>query len=409
MVIANISVSFVSPVIVFASSGLMVFLICFSLGLGLRMSKRYKVTHLSSVHPRYDTRIFVKICSSLANAGYDVSLIVADGRGEEIKNGVRILDVGEKGRGRLARITKTVKKLFLEARKQNSNIYHFHDPELIPLGILLKLLGHKVVYDVHEDVPRQVMSKHWIPAFLRAPVAWGVILFEWLAAKILDGIVAATPTIVVRFPYGKSILVQNFPIIAEFSVSCPLPYCERLNGFVYVGVIEDIRGAREMVRAMGWLQDLPAVKLEMAGVFSPAALGDELRSCSAWPLVNYHGHLGRDRVVSLLAGARAGLVVLHPTRNYPEAYPVKMFEYMAAGLPVIASDFPLWRKIIHDAECGLLVDPMNHKEIADAMRWIVEHPIEAELMGERGRAAIKKYNWENEEKKLLSFYGELAS
>jgi glycosyltransferase involved in cell wall biosynthesis len=177
-----------------------------------------------------------------------------------------------------------------------------------------------------------------------------------------------------------------------------------------VGGIVNIRGAKEMVIALEYLRDISGLKLEMAGEFSPDGFDNELRVLLAWSLVNYHGHIGRSEVANLLGGVRAGLVVLHPVINYIDALPVKMFEYMAAGLPVIASDFPLWRQIIEGAQCGLLVDPMCPEAIADAMRWILVHPIEAEAMGRRGRKAVEeKYNWNHEADKLIDLYKKLLA
>lgn len=163
-----------------------------------------------------------------------------------------------------------------------------------------------------------------------------------------------------------------------------------------------------MVQAIGQLPDQSA-KLQLAGKFNPMSALENVKHLDGWSRVNFHGWANRGQVANILAQARAGLVVLHPTANYREAYPVKMFEYMAMGIPVIASDFPLWRRIVEDAECGLVVNPLNPDEIANAMQWLLDNPSEAEAMGDRGRKAVEaNYNWESESHKLIEFYRQLS-
>ncbi len=367
-----------------------------------------KVCHLTSVHPRYDTRIFIKQCVSLAGAGYDVTLIVSDGKGHEEKEGVKILDVCVGRFGRIGRMTRTVVAVYKKALNIDANIYHFHDPELIPIGLLLKAKGKKILYDVHEDYPRAILSRHWIPWIIRKPVSWLMSGVEWCSAKAFDAIVAATPKIAERFPAGKTVTIQNFPLANELLSPAPIPYVERPKSFAYVGVIATGRGAIEMIRAFECLNDITCERLELAGEFSPSRLEDTLRALPRWASVSYHGQVSRAQMAQILGKVRAGLVLFHPWPNHIEAQPNKMFEYMGAGLPVIASDFPLWRRIIDGVGCGLLVDPLNPKAIAEAMRRIVEQPAEAEAMGQKGRRAVERqYNWLVESKKMFSLYREL--
>lgn len=370
------------------------------------------LVQLSTLHPRNDIRIFIKQAKTLAEAlPHRVSYVVADGKGSEsISSKLAVHDLGRLKWGRAGRALLGSYRALCAIRADRVHCVHFHDPELIPLSLLLKLFGYKVIYDVHEDVPRSTMSRRWIPVIVRIPVALAMIALEWLAGKVFDAIVAATPTIAARFPRNKTVLVQNFPIKAELVAINPVPYQHRPHAFAYVGGIADIRGAKEMVMALEYLQNIPGLRLEMAGEFSPDSFGNELRALPAWSLVNYHRLIGRPEVANLLGNARSGLVLLHPIPNYIDAQPTKMFEYMAAGLPVIASDFPLWRQIIEGSQCGLLVDPLNPQAIADAMRWILEHPVEAEAMGQRGRKAVEEtYNWDHEGTKLIALYEKLLA
>ena len=247
---------------------------------------------------------------------------------------------------------KTSVQVLRRAHASGARIVHFHDPELIPIGLLLKLSGRRVVYDVHEDLPTQIKAKDWISPPLRRVVAGMARTAEWIGARAFDGIVAATPEIASNFPANKTVTVQNFPIIEEFAQEAVTPYSERGRKIAYVGGISQIRGALEMSQAMALVGERLDAVLELAGPVSSTDLLEALERSPAWSRVNYHGVLPRDAVAQLLGSARVGLVTLHPLQNYRVSFPVKMFEYMAAGLPVIASDFPLWRSIVEGASAG---------------------------------------------------------
>jgi glycosyltransferase involved in cell wall biosynthesis len=366
-----------------------------------------KVCILTSVHPLFDTRIFHKEAKSLARAGYDVTLIAQHDK-YEVLDGIRIVPLS-KPKNRIERMTREVRVAYRKALETDANIYHFHDPELIPLGLLLKIRGKKVIYDVHEDVPRQILSKYWIPLKLRSLISKAYNFAEKVAAWALNGIVAATPTIADRFQVHKTETVQNFPIMGELVKPKPVPYNKRPLDLAYIGGISDIRGAREMVQSIELLPKDLDIRLILAGKFSPLILEQELRLLPGWSRVKFLGWQSRLQIVNLLSSVCAGLVLLHPTPNYIDSQPVKLFEYMCAGIPVIASNFPLWREIIEGAGCGICIDPLNPEEIAGAIQFIIEHPAEAEQMGKNGRGAVEeKYNWGKEEKNLLKFYSRIA-
>lgn len=373
---------------------------------------RIKIAHLTSVHPRADTRIRVREVGSLAEAGPEpVVLFVQDGNGDAIEAGgkVRIIDTGPPPGARTARMTLGVWRMGRAVHRLRPQVVHFHDPELIPLGLVMKCLGYRVIYDVHEDLPRQVLTKYWIPAVARRPVAWAVSVLEWLAARIFDAIVPAEPKIAGRFPPRKTALVRNFPILDELVQPGAVPYDRRPPHFAYIGAIARIRGICEITEALNRCET-EAARLCLAGVFQPAGLKTEVEALPGWQQVEFFGWADRAQVADILGSVRAGLTILHPTPKYLDAYPTKMFEYMSAGLPVIVSDFPLWRRIVDDAGCGLPVDPLDPQAVAGAMQWILDHPDEAEAMGRRGREAVEKdYNWETEARKLVTLYNKLLS
>jgi len=358
-----------------------------------------KVCILTSVHPPFDTRIFHKQSKSLARAGYDVTLIAQHDK-DEIVDGIRIVPLS-KPKNRIERMTKTVWQTYRKALQVDADIYHFHDPELIPIGLLLKRHGKRVIYDVHEDVPRQNLSKSYIPAVFRRPISLMIGALEAFSARRFDGVVTATPFINRRFLElgANAINVNNYPIAPEL-YAAENRWEKKEKVVCYVGVIAGIRGIFEMVEAIGKTE----YRLLLAGNIK-ADIETKLEQIPGWRQVEALGFVDREGVRAAISRSMAGLVVLHPTINYIDALPVKMFEYMSAGIPVIASNFPLWREIVEGARCGICVDPLNPEEIAEAIQFIIEHPAEAEQMGKNGRRAVEeKYNWGMEEKKLLEFY-----
>ena len=367
-----------------------------------------RVCHLTSVHSAYDTRIFEKECRSLAAAGYDVHLIAPARQSGQVQ-GVTLSAVPP-ARNRFSRAFVTTARVWARALRLRARVYHIHDPELVPIGILARGLGKRVIYDVHEDLPADTLDKDYLPRWIRAVLARLVDVGQRLAARGFSAVVAATPAIARRFPAAPLVVVQNFPLPSEFAHAEGPPYASRPAAAAYVGVINEIRGAVEMVQAVGRLAPQRGVRFLLAGRFDTPAIEARLRALPEWRHVEYRGVLRRAEVVQTLAQARLGLVLFHPRPNHIESQPNKLFEYMAAGLPVVASHFPLWREIIEATRCGLVVDPLDPQAIAAAIHWLLEHPAEGAAMGARGRAAVHaRFNWGCEEATLLECYAQLCS
>lgn len=368
------------------------------------MGQKLRISHITSVHPRYDTRIFFKQCRSLSAAGYDVSFVVADGKGDEIKEGIQIYDVG-KSYGRLNRFFHTTHDVFTKAKALNSDIYHFHDPELMPFALKLKKLGKKVIFDSHEDVPKQTLSKLYLNKPIKLALAYLIMLYERFSSPQFDAIITATRSIqrkFIQFNY-QTVCINNFPILGELNSDNEINWNNKNKAVCYIGSIGVFRGIKEMVLALEYTKS--GTLFELAGEFSEDGIDVEVKSYKGWDSVSYLGHIDRLQLRHILSHCMAGLVIFHPIPNHIDAQPNKMFEYMSAGLPVIASDFPLWKEIIEGNRCGICVDPLDPKAIAEAITFIVENPAEAEQMGKNGhQAVLEKYNWNIEEKKLLALY-----
>lgn len=366
------------------------------------VTRNKSVCHLTSAHTCSDVRIFVKQCSSLAAAGYHVSL-VAPGCQDTYINGVHIHGVSGPARSRLARMTSTVWSVFRKAVALDSDLYHFHDPELLPVGVLLKLRGKKVVFDMHEDVPGQILDKEWIPKLLRKVVSTAYNITQRCCFVFLDAIVLAETSYRDHLPGGhRYVLVRNYPIANEFS-DIVADHDPDQAYVCYIGTIHPLRGLREMVEAVSFTE----CKLLLAGNLSPY-LADQVKASSGSTHVVVLGEVNREGVVRTLSRSRAGLVVLHPIPNYLKTEPTKMLEYMAAGIPVICSNFPYWKRIVEENRCGLCVDPLNVIEISEAIKFLLANPTEAKRMGENGkRVVMDKYSWENEATQLRNLYADL--
>lgn len=352
-----------------------------------------KVCHLTSAHPQEDIRIFHKECTSLAAAGYETYQIACGETYE--KFGVHQIGIGERDSGKFGRMIKTTKRVYEAAIRLDADVYHFHDPELLPYGLKLKRRGKKVIFDSHEDVPDQIMDKVWIPKVLRRIVSSIYRGYETYVVKNLDAVVTATPHIGEKFmKRAKRVtVVNNYPKLDDIIFQTG-SFSERDAIVCYAGGINENRGEQIMREAMKSVQG----KLIIAGEHNQVVEGN----------CEYVGKLNRDGVNALYGKAVLGLCILKPIENYYYSQPIKMYEYMAAGIPFVCSNFPGWRKVVEDSNGGICVDPTNNEEIAAAINSLLKNRTNAQMMGKAGHEyVINNCTWVNEEKKLINLYNSL--
>jgi len=369
------------------------------------MNKLIKICILSSAHAAFDVRIFYKQAKTLAEVGYNVTLI-AQHKGNETIDGIKIIALPEPI-NRLERMLLTSCRIFIKALNEKADLYHFHDPDLLLVGILLKSLTKaKVIYDAHENYPKAILTKNWLPFITRKPVSYIFNFIEKWAALRLDYIIVATDSMVREFKKNKVVAIRNFPLLkiirpkSKFNFESPT--------VIYVGGLSEERGISEMVQAMEYLDSSKNVKLILYGKFYPESYQDKVKRLRGFNKVVYLGWIRSEEVWLKMTQATIGIACFQPVENHINAMPNKLFEYMAMGLPVIASNFPLWKEIVEGNKCGLTVNPLNPREIAEAVEYLIEHQDEAKKMGENGRKAVlEMYNWKNESKKLLKIYEEL--
>ena len=364
------------------------------------------ITHITTAHPRFDTRIFHKMCISSKISGHETTLIVADGLGSAEVSGVNIIDIG-KPRSRFGRMFLTSIKAVLQARKLESQIYHLHDPELIPYVHLFESKSH-VIFDFHEDVRQQILRKHYIPKFLKNSVSYIYSILESFFLKFYSGIVCATEGIALVYSEkSNKVIVRNYPLLEEFEYLHPETSTNnKIYSLVYIGGITEGRGVATLVDALEYITH--DVQLHLCGPIRPAGFEAYLRSKVGWKNVVYHGNLDREPVVKILREADIGYVTLLPDPSYEEALPVKMFEYFASSVAVIASDFPIWVSLIEKDDLGIVVNPNKVHDIVAATELLLTNDEERLRLVNNGRKVFfEKYRWDFEYIKLNEFYKSL--
>ena len=364
-----------------------------------------KICHMTSVHPRNDVRVFQKECKSLSEAGYKVNLVVADGLGDKLIEGVQVIDVGIK-KSRFGRIFQTAYLVFKEARNQRADLYHFHDPELLLYGLILSLSGKNVIYDSHEDFPRAILGKDWIHHWLRKFISVCAELIENICVGRFSAVVGSTPWITKRFDAltKKVENINNYPILSDYNFDPGWP--NKKKEFCYTGGISHERGIIPLMEATGDLN----YRFNLVGRFATKALYEEVKAMPGWEKVNEVGWVDRNEVNNYLRKSMVGLLNVFHIPNAEGSQPNKLFEYLAAGIPVIHSDNPHWQSITDRYNCGIAVNPTSSEELADAISFVMNNPDEAEKMGLRGRKAVfDNFSWENETIKLLKLYEDLLS
>ncbi len=365
---------------------------------------RPKIVHITAVHTADDIRIFQKECRSLARRGYEVSLIAPNAPTGSVA-GVTMVDLGNY-RNRLARMSVGCWRAFIAALSLRADLYHLHDPELLPWGQLLRLLGKNVVFDMHENLSGAILDKGWLPRLIRRPVSLAGTLVERMLLIGMPIIFAEDSYVKLYTRSRKSAVVLNMPLVEEIR-TINVPRCTNPT-IGYFGVVAPLRGSIVLIEALRLLKEQGMfVGLELIGPIQDEhrrELGDLVERYGL-RAVNVRGYMEARRGWEIMAGCTLGAALLAPVPNYMGSYPTKIFEYMCMGIPVLASNFPLYKTIVEDLNCGYCVDSRVPAEVAKAIRRTIEDPVLAANLGENGRTAVaERFNWSNEFKKLEGLY-----
>lgn len=371
----------------------------------MRGSHARLIAHVSSAHPYTDNRIHYRECRSLSEAGFDVQLIATESDFEGEATGVTVRKLPR--RRRISRMTLSTLQAVRIALRTGARVVHLHDPELIPYIPLLRVMRRVVVYDAHEDLPTQVLDKPYVSRVTRLPMTWVTYALVSLARRA-DLVVAATETIAARFPASKTVLVRNYPPLRSEEEKLP-PLDDRGDIVVYIGGLSRSRGIPEVLRAVREPEFPDGWELHLAGMVS-ADVNDLIQDEVARGRVKYHGTLPPLEARDLLLRAKVGIVTLQNTRAYRDSLPTKLFEYFAAGLPAVASDFPLWRGIIETGDAGTLVDEKSPAAIARAIAEYASNPVlwTRHSLSAR-KAAEAQLNWGREAQGLVEAYERMIA
>lgn len=368
-----------------------------------------KICHMTSVHPPEDVRIFHKECVSLANAGYEVYLVEQGESGD--KNGVHIVGVGPVPANRLKRMTQMARSVYRAALALDCDVYHFHDPELLPYGLKLKRKGKKVIFDSHERYTYQLRDKPYLPGWVSRLLAGVYGIYENYVLKRIDAVIFPC-TMDGKQPFEGlcrlTPIISNAAILGEFFDLYDPESPRKERQVCYVGGLTPGRGITADMRAAA----KAGATLALAGDYASPEYERSLRQEEAFSCVDYRGRLDRREVAALLSESIAGLCTLMDEGQYwhIDTFGIKVFEYMSMALPVILSKSDYNCRMVEQYRFGICVDPENTDEIAEAIRSLLDDPEKARRMGENGRRAVEReFNWGVEEKKLLALYEALLA
>jgi len=372
--------------------------------------EKTRVCLFSTVQLPDDVRLFHRECKSLVASGYDVHLVVPCER-SEIKDGVQFHAI-PRVRNRVVRITVMPWIVMRKALETNAAIYHFHDPELLFVGFVMRwVLARKVVFDMRESTARQIMSKEWLPKLSRKIISLCYRVIENVCLKGIVVIVANDKSVEENEP---CYLVRNFPAVDEELMAKAMEMDRRLEQplLVYVGRVAKIRGALLYVELAGKLADRGyTFRMMIIGTYEEnfgQHLKAKVRELNLQDTVTVTGHMDYREAMKLVSRAVIGLSILEPVPNYTVCLAGKIVEYMMCGTPVLCSRFDHWRTYVEDERTGLMVEPDNIDEVVKACERMLSNPDELAAMGKRGMEVVRtKYNWDTEFRVLLECYDDL--
>ena len=371
---------------------------------------RPHICHVTSVHIPHDGRILYHECRTLASR-YDVTLVCRHDGSAETVHGVRIAPAASRSGGRLAR-WRDIRAVVRSAEQTGADLYHFHDPELLgAMSALKRRTGRPVVYDAHEHYPLTVRLRGWIPRPLRPFAAFAADMTERRHAPRLDAVVVADDALAERFAdlSDRVVTVRNYPPLDLFGPRVRVGDTSPTIG--YVGSLSPSRGFDVMVSVARLVRKVvPGTRLVLVGTPTEELVSRIADIVAEEPgLIEFLGPVPYDRIGEVLAGFDVGLSLLTDHPKYHNNIPTKVFDYMAASVPYVASDLPPLRQATHGTG-GRLVPAGDAEVAAAAATQLLEDSTVAAATGAEGRALVeRRLNWESQTEDLFALYEELLT
>ena len=384
-----------------------------------RTTQPLRICHISTVHPLHDPRIFYLECWSQVQAGHEVTYLVQSDHDDYQLNGVRIRSVGKKAaitaglrlKQRLSRFVNALKI----SRSINADVYHIHDPELIPLAVWLRLrTGAVVIFDAHEDDVAYIRQKTYLHRLLKPILLLAMQINVRLAARGLSAIVVCDAGVEALYHrhYGAKhvVIAHNFPRLDVFTLPTNVPPTDKQYDLVYHGSIP--RYHLEIAFNVADILKQRGVKARWLFFGNCPYLDWAQREIERRGLKEYvtidHGWIQYDQVVPRLKTTRIGFIPLPDLPKFQTNIPSKLFEFMALEMPTILSDLPPSRPFVGDGTCAIMVKADDYEAYADAITRLLDDPALCQQMGAVARARIERdYHWEKEAVEILKLYERL--
>ena len=364
------------------------------------------IIHCSSSHKRSSSRIFYRLCISCAKYNLKTSLIICDGLGNDCINGIQIYSLIN-SKNIFVKILILPFLIFIKSLKTQADIYHLHDPELVPIGFLLKLFGKKVIFDMHENIHLQILSKDSIkPKIFRQFLSKISRFVENIFLLFFDGVTVPQPIMVGMYKNQN----QNIISICNYYMGDKINYEKNkfiekdYKSLIYAGSISIPRGFENMINFMREMPD--DYILNIAGNIPKSLLDKIPKSINKKIIV--HGFLNQKELIKLYKKCGIGLIMFNNVGQYYMSYSLKLFEYMHYGLFIILPNFGEWQKFNTLYKVGVNLNVSDPKECAHYIKNNIRKNF-LSTSKNNIKTEAKKFNWNIEEKKLINFYKKIYS